>query len=139
MAKRELLKALDGLDQNSFFNIVTFSSGVSPWKDRIRAEERDHAGRGQGVPWSAWPRTGARTSTARSRWPSRIRTSTRSTCSRDGEPSVGRIIDPQGIRDRVAAWNRHRGVVINCIAVGGSFQVLEWLAEDTGGTHVRFP
>jgi len=57
----------------------------------------------------------------------------------DGEPSVGKITDPWGIRNEVATWNRERGVVIHSISVGGKFRVLEWLAEDSGGefTQVR--
>ena len=38
----------------------------------------------------------------------------------------------------VKRWNAERDIVINAIALGGSFQILEWLAEDSGGTHVRF-
>jgi hypothetical protein len=57
----------------------------------------------------------------------------------DGEPSVGDVIDPGAIRERVREWNEHRHIVINSIAVGGTFEVLRWLAEDSGGTHVEFP
>ena len=57
----------------------------------------------------------------------------------DGEPSAGRIQDPAGIRTEVAKWNKNREVKIHSIAVGGSLQVLQWLAEDSGGTYVRFP
>ena len=56
----------------------------------------------------------------------------------DGEPSVGDVIDPFEIRMHVKRWNAERDIVVNSIAVGGSFQILEWLAEDSGGTHVRF-
>ena len=54
----------------------------------------------------------------------------------DGEPSVGDVIDPQLIREVVAERNETRGVVINTIAIGADLEVLEWLAEDSGGTHV---
>jgi hypothetical protein len=56
----------------------------------------------------------------------------------DGEPSVGAVVDPLLIREEVAAWNAHRGIVINTIGIGGQFQVLEWLAEDSGGIHVKY-
>jgi len=56
----------------------------------------------------------------------------------DGEPSVGDVVDPLMIREHVANWNEHRGIVLNTIAIGGQFQILEWLAEDSGGTHVKF-
>jgi hypothetical protein len=38
----------------------------------------------------------------------------------------------------VKAWNEHRKIVINTIQIAGQFQVLDWLAEDSGGTHVKF-
>jgi hypothetical protein len=138
LAKRELLKALEGLDQNSFFNIVTFASDVSPWRERIvqktettLAEAKEFVER-----LAANGGTNLYSSLALAFDDPDVDTVY---LLSDGEPSVGAVIDPRGIRDRVAAWNKHRGVVINCIAVGGSFQVLEWLAQDTGGTHVRFP
>jgi len=56
----------------------------------------------------------------------------------DGEPSVGDVVDPLMIREHVKSWNEHRGIVLNTIAIGGQFQILEWLAEDSGGTHVKF-
>ena len=53
----------------------------------------------------------------------------------DGEPSVGDLIDPQSIRDAVVEMNATRGVVIHTIAIGGSLDVLEWLAEDSSGRY----
>ena len=55
----------------------------------------------------------------------------------DGEPTSGAIIDPHRIRETVAFWNRHRGIKIHTIAIGGNLEVLEWLSEDSGGDHVR--
>jgi len=57
----------------------------------------------------------------------------------DGEPTQGGIIDPVAIRQRVALWNKHRGVVIHTIAFGSSFPLLEWLAGDSGGTYRYIP
>ena len=56
----------------------------------------------------------------------------------DGEPSVGEVTDPELIRERVATWNEHRRIVIHTIGVGGTFQILEWLATDSGGSHRKF-
>ena len=56
----------------------------------------------------------------------------------DGEPSVGEVTDPTMIREHVKAWNEHRKIVINTIQIAGQFQVLDWIAEDSGGTHVKF-
>ena len=58
----------------------------------------------------------------------------------DGEPSpgLGEIWEPLQIREAVAALNEHRKIVINTVAVAGQFDILQWLAEDSGGTHVKF-
>jgi hypothetical protein len=51
---------------------------------------------------------------------------------------MGEIVEPLVIREHVASWNENRRIVINTVAVGGQFNILEWLAEDSGGTHVKF-
>ena len=55
----------------------------------------------------------------------------------DGEPTVGPVTQPAMIRADVARWNEHRGIKIHTVSVGGSLEVLEWLAEDHGGKHVK--
>lgn len=55
----------------------------------------------------------------------------------DGEPTAGEQTDIGTIRAHVASWNEHRGIQINTIGIGGDLPVLEWLAEDSGGTHVK--
>ena len=49
-----------------------------------------------------------------------------------------KVTDQAQIRERVKEWNEHRKIVIHTIAVGGTFDILEWLAADSGGTHKRF-
>jgi hypothetical protein len=56
----------------------------------------------------------------------------------DGEPTAGAVTDPSAIREDVARWNKNRGIVIHTIAVGGQLRVLEWLAADSGGDHVKY-
>ena len=53
----------------------------------------------------------------------------------DGEPTTGEVIDPHRIREDVRRWNKHRGIKIHTIAIGGNLEVLEWLAKDAGGTY----
>jgi hypothetical protein len=55
----------------------------------------------------------------------------------DGEPSGGAITDPAGIRAAVAEWNSGRGVVIHTVSIGGGLPILEWLAQDSGGSFTR--
>ncbi|MBK7642257.1 MAG: HEAT repeat domain-containing protein [Planctomycetes bacterium] len=138
VAKTELLKCVGGLDPSAFFNVVIFSSGVERWidgslaaasqKNRDEAKsyiERIGAGGGTnlyGAVKEAFEDKDVDTIFILS----------------DGEPSVGDETDPVVIREHVKAWNEHRGIVINTIQIAGQFQVLDWLAEDSGGTHVKY-
>lgn len=138
LAIRELDKCLDQLTRTSFFNIVPFSSSVAPWSDDIKL-------------WT--PEVLADAKTFVQRLGAGGGTNLFGSLEfvfedpevdtifilSDGEPSVGRLLDPRSIRDEVAKWNKSREVKIHSIAIGGSLQVLEWLAEDSGGTYVRFP
>ena len=45
--------------------------------------------------------------------------------------------DPDAF-EHVARWNGTRGVKIHCVAVGGDFPLLEWIAADSGGSYVKF-
>ena len=54
----------------------------------------------------------------------------------DGEPSVS-VTDVNRIRKDVQAWNEHRNIQINTIGIGSKLKVLEWLAEDSGGKHIK--
>ncbi|MDZ4774288.1 MAG: HEAT repeat domain-containing protein [Planctomycetota bacterium] len=138
VAKNELAKCVEGLDPGALFNIYTFSSDVEKWVDGAlsAATEKNRteasafalklmAGGGTnlyGAVQSAFADPDVDTIFIMS----------------DGEPSVGDVIDPGLIRDHVAAWNANRKIVINTIAIGGQFQILEWLAKDSGGTNVKF-
>ncbi len=138
VAKRELLKAVDGLDNNCFFNLVTFSTDVRPWRDRILEKSEESLADVKEFINRLGANGGTNLFGSLEYAFSDPDVDTIYVLS-DGEPSVGAETDQLGIRERVAAWNKHRGVVIHCIAVGGSFDVLEWIAQDSGGTYVKFP
>lgn len=138
VAKGELARCVGSLDAAAFFNIITFSSGAEKWidgslaaanqKNREEAQlyiERLGAGGGTNLYGSlklAFEDPDVDTIFVMS----------------DGEPSMGEVTDPGMIREHVAAWNQNRGIVINTIAVGGQFQILEWLAQDSKGTHLKY-
>ena len=137
VAKEELKKAIEALDDNAFFNIAPFSTGVETWleegvassAEKTRAEALEYADR-----LGAMGGTNLYGSLEYAFTDLDVDTIF---VLSDGEPSVG-LTDTQLIRDAVAEMNATRKVVINTIAVGGSFEILEWLAEDSGGTHVEF-
>ncbi len=138
VAKRELTKCIDGLDKNAFFNLISFSSGVDRWLDGGMAQSKDK------------DRTAAKTYVARLganggtnlygalEFAFADKDVDTIYIMSDGEPNQGEVFDQAEIRNRVQQWNEHRKVVINTVAVGGSFNILEWLAQDSGGTHVKY-
>jgi len=137
VAKQELSQCIENLVPNSLFNILAFSSGIGYWlKDGI-------ATMGERTRQDALTfveRLGAAGAT-------NLYDTLKVAFSdqevdtivllSDGEPTSGEVIDPHRIRQDVQFWNRHRGVKIHTIAIGGNLEVLEWLAEDSGGRHVR--
>ncbi len=138
IAKRELIACLDALDAGTYFNLIPFSNGVTPWKPR--ALERTSATLTEAREFVE--RLGALGGT-------NIHGALESAFAdpsvdtiyflSDGEPSTGALVDPAAIRMAVQAWNEHRGVVIHTISIGDRFPLLEWLAKDSGGTHTTFP
>lgn len=138
VAKRELLRCLDGLDKRSLFNIITFSDRARPWSDSIQEwgtesleQARAYIDRfTSGGSTNLWD-------------PLRIAFDDPDVDTiyvlSDGEPNTGEIYEMGRLRRAVQDLNRNRGVIIHCIAVGGSLDVLEVLADDSGGTYVKFP
>jgi len=139
VAKRELIAAIEALEPGTLFNVIIFSGGVGYWLDGDISES-DGVSREEAKEFVERLGTGGGTNLygaleAAFEDPD---VDTIFVLS-DGEPSVGDVIDPKAIRRHVALWNQNRGIVIHSIAVGGSLQVLEWIAEDSGGTYVRHP
>ncbi len=138
VAKDELALAVEGLDEEALFNIVIFSSDVDAWLDAgvSSAEAGNKAAAKEYI-----ERLGAMGGTnlyGALRAAFEDPDADTIVVLSDGEPSVGDVIDPHAIREDVARWNEHRGIEIHCIAVGGSLDVLEWIAEDNGGEYVKF-
>jgi von Willebrand factor type A domain/HEAT repeats len=137
VAKEELSKAIKGLEQNSLFNIYAFSLGIGRWLKSGIAASSKHT-REAALEWV--DRLGAG-------GPTNLYDTLKLAFEdpdvdtlyvlSDGEPTSGMELDPHRIREDVKEWNRHRRIKIHTIAVGGNLDVLEWLAKDSGGKHVR--
>jgi len=137
IAKQELSRAVENLDPQAEFNILVFNNGVEPWKKEGLAKNTE-AERQEAQVWIE--RLGASGGT--NLYDSlKIAFGDKEVDTiyvmSDGEPTVGGEIDPYRIRQDVAEWNEHRKVVIHTIAVGGNFEILEWLAQDSGGKHIQ--
>ncbi|MHC4815336.1 MAG: HEAT repeat domain-containing protein [Planctomycetota bacterium] len=137
VAKEELTKSIKGLDQNSLFNIYAFSFGIGRWLKSGIAASSEHT-REAALKWV--DRLGAG-------GPTNLYDTLKLAFEdpdvdtlyllSDGEPTSGMELDPHRIREDVKTWNRHRRIKIHTIAIGGNLDVLEWLAKDSGGKHVR--
>jgi len=137
IAKSELAKCIQGLEPTAFFNIITFSSDVRRWfEGRLAAASPKNLDEAKAFVDKLLPFGATNTYDALKEAFKDPDVDTIFLMS-DGEPTVS-ISDPLIIREHVKQWNEHRDITINTIAVGGKFQILEWLAEDSGGTHIKY-
>lgn len=137
VVRQEAIAAIERLDSGALFNVYAFSNGVEKWQDRS-AGTNDAASRKSAITWVE--RLGASGGT-------NIYDALQLAFEdpdvdtiyllSDGQPTAGEETDPHRIREDVAFWNRHRKVQIHTIAVGDSLELLEWLAEDSGGQHIK--
>jgi len=136
-AKREMIAAIERLEKGTFFNLVTFSNDSNLWTPSGMALSTPE-NIASAVGYAQKMRAGGGTNlfgALRAAFAD-PEVDTIFVLS-DGEPSIGQITDPWGIRKEVANWNEDRGVVINAISVGGKFRILEWLALDSGGSFTQ--
>lgn len=137
-AKEELVRFIDGVEAGTLYNLILFSRGAEAWlkegigdsSEASRAAAREFVGR-------ITPGGGTNLYGGLALAFSDPDVEAVIVLS-DGEPSVGRVTDSWEIRNAVQRWNEGRGVVIHTVAVGGSFPILEWLAEDSGGSFTQF-
>jgi HEAT repeat protein len=138
VVKREIKESIEELEPAAFFNIVTFNSAVTLWlKEGIATSTK----RSREEALQYIDRLGSRGGT--NIFESLEVAFTDADVDTifllsDGEPTAGRIVDPHLIRQQVQRWNADRGIQIHTIAVGGALRVLEWIAQDSGGTYVKY-
>lgn len=138
VAKRELLACLDALEVGTHFNILPFSGEASAWhEEAVEAtvqsfeDAREYLA-GLGGLGGTNLFGGLELAFLDPEVDTIFLLS-------DGEPSAGRLTDPQEIRDEVRERLRARPVTIHTVSIGERFPLLEWLAEDSGGQYRTFP
>jgi HEAT repeat protein len=143
-ATKKLLAAIQNLSPETQYNVIVFSTSAQAWRRGVLVTGKGAKEKlptvAQAAEWLSKLRAGGGTNLfgALELAFADPEVDTIYLLS-DGEPTQGAIVDPVAIRQRIALWNRHRGVVIHTIAFGGSFPVLEWLAGDSGGTYRYIP
>jgi HEAT repeat protein len=134
VAKQELTGALRSISPGVMFNLVFFSSGVSPWQDELLAKDEEV----QAEAFEFTERQVARGAT--NIYDAMIvaledrRVDTIYLLS-DGDPTAGQVVDPTLILERMAKLNRVRKVQIHCISIGKASGFMRRLAEQNGGTY----
>jgi hypothetical protein len=136
VARQEVVAAIANLASSALFNVYAFSNGVEKWKAES-AGTNDEASRKAAITWveRLGANGGTNISDALAAAFADQDVDTIYLLS-DGEPSAG-ITDPHRIRAQVAFWNAHRKITIHTVAVGSSLEILEWLAADSGGRHIK--
>jgi hypothetical protein len=137
-AKKELVRALEGLAPTAFFNIVVFSDGAASFAARMQEVNKTTVGTAEQFVQRLGARGGTNLYGALSLALEDTDVDSIYVLS-DGEPSVGDLADPHAIRSAIARANAQRGVVLHCIAIGGSLHLLEDLAHDSGGSYIEYP
>lgn len=137
-AKQQLARVIEALPDKTMFNVVVYESAVVPMWDELRrcsAENRKEAiekaekialGGGTNI-FDALEKALA---------DPKVDTIYLLT---DGQPSAGRIVDPEQILDEVQRLNRTRQVVIHSIGLGIDSDLLRRLSEMSGGTYRFVP
>lgn len=138
VAKKELLACLEALEAGTRFNIYPFSDGVVPWQEAgVECTEETFAEAREFVEeLGAFGGTNVHGGLEAAFQDPEVDTIF---FLSDGEPSVGKVVDPARIREAVQEWNLNRGVVIHTISIGDRFPLLEWLAQDSQGTYRTYP
>jgi Mg-chelatase subunit ChlD len=136
VARRELINAIKSMERGALFNIIIFSSGVDPWlEDGIAGANQVERDEAEAFVARLKPGGGTNLYDAIKLAFGDAEVDTIFILS-DGEPSVS-VTDVNRIRKDVQAWNEHRNIQINTIGIGSKLKVLEWLAEDSGGKHIK--
>ena len=137
VARRELINSIKGMERGALFNIIIFSSEVDKWlEDGIAGANQVERDEAEAFVARLKPGGGTNLYDSIKMAFEDPEVDTIFILS-DGEPTVGAVTDVNRIRKDVQAWNEHRNIEINTIGIGGKLNILEWLAEDAGGIHVK--
>lgn len=136
VAKKELSGALRGISPGVLFNIVFFSTGVSPWQDELIAKDEEIQEAAEEFVARQAPAGGTNIYDAILVALEDPRVDTIFLLS-DGDPTAGSVTDPEEILSRIAKLNRVRQVQFHCISIGKGSRFLERLAQVGGGKYTE--
>jgi len=133
VAKVQLLQAIDALDEKDRFNVMFFETGFQLWSDGMTEISKRARKSVEGFIGSQTPRggTGLYEALERVFTDFEMDVDTIYLLS-DGQPNGG-AAGVKNILESVTEWNQLRQITMHCVSLGGKVQLLEDLAELTGG------
>jgi hypothetical protein len=132
--KGELESTIRKLPGDSQINIITFDATYRAWQKKLQPLAR--SGREKAIKFVRKINTGSGTNVfdtlEHALQDKRVNTIYLLT---DGNPTRGRLTDPDAIVREVSVLNRLRSVTIHCIAFGEESDLLKRLAAQNGGKY----
>lgn len=133
-AKEQLVRVVEALPATTMFNVVVYETGVQPIWDELRkcSEENRKEALDRARQIALGGGTNIFDALERALADPKVDTVYLLT---DGQPSAGRIVDPEQILDEMQRLNRTRQVVVHCIGLGIDSDLLKRLSAMTGGSY----
>jgi len=133
-SKKELLKVLGQLGKDAHVNLIFFDDRLEPWR-KMLVPIRPNLKEAQALVAKVAPRGSTNIFDALDAAFAHKDADTIYLLS-DGDPTNGRIIDPDDILHEIRRMNRLRQIVIHTISFGSS-RFMKALAEQNGGRYVE--
>ena len=139
VARRELVRVLDGIPEGTQFNIIPFESSFTPWRPALVQMDEDVRLQSIEFVKQLNPRgmTNVFDTLASALEDPEVNTIY---FLSDGAPTMGKITEPQGILDRIRELNAERKVKIHTIGFHldpGAASLMRRLAEENHGDFVE--
>ncbi len=136
VAKSELIKAISGLPEGAYFNIILFDHGTQPWREALTRATDATVAEAQAFVQETQPSGGTNIydPLEAALFDEHVDTIYLLT---DGSPGSGKFTATEDILREVAKINAVRNIQINTINFVGNAALLEALAEQNSGIYVN--
>jgi HEAT repeat protein len=136
VAKREVEQLIERLPEGSALNLIFFNEDVQRWQHGLVPMSRGPAARACAFVRDRRAQGSTNLFDALADALSDPQLDTIYLLS-DGNPTVGRIVDPLALRTEIRRRNASRDVRIHVVSIGHDSPLLRHLAEDAGGLYVQ--
>lgn len=136
VAKRQVQELLAQLPDGTHLNILFFAERVRSWQRHLVPLSRSQSLQAEKFVLGQHAAGGTNLHGALQKALADPETDTLYILS-DGEPTVGRLVDPYAIRTAVRRLNPRQRIRIHTINIGPASDLMRALAEDSGGKYVQ--